>query len=124
MKLLFPSFLLISVLVSQARGVEPRPQSKEMKWIEPLVLGSSTYHKLMAAHARKGQAPICWFIDGSEGDKKIIYVGEDHADHTVRLETLRISKSGEVELMTYGQTGEILWVQDRKPSSANPTHSR
>lgn len=124
MKWLFPRLVFVSALLLKSAVGDESPANVP-DWIPPLVQGSSVYQKLKSNHAKQGQAPVVWFVDGTEGEHTLIYVGEDHPDHIVRLATLRIHKTtGKVEVETYDKSGEISWIAEKKHHVEKQRHKR
>ena len=51
----------------------------------------------------------CW-IEGSEGDARQVYLGENHPDHTVRVGAYRVTSDGRVWVNSDPTLLEENWV--------------
>ena len=54
-----------------------------------------------------------WFVDGTNDEYPVIYVGYDMGTHYTRSATLRVRKDGVVEREIMTEDGELIWVEDR-----------
>jgi hypothetical protein len=80
------------------------------------ITNSFSFRRVRAINPERAR----WFVDGTDGNYPVIYVGFDEGWHYTRSATLRVRDHYIIERQEMRDDGELTWVPDNNDGNKSP----